>query len=288
MKNFLKKWLLPPGILDFVNRTLNPTPRQITQSSDDKARLQKTGELRDKNLNEDCFIIGAGSSIKHQDLAKLVGKNCITVSNVYVHSDINIIAPVYHVLPNIFLAHAHLHGNEKYVEWLSDMDARLPSATKIIMDIRDKEHTDNYKLFTSREMVWCGYSPWDEGEIKEIDHTNLPRVWSVSETAIMMAIFLGFKKIYLLGFDHDWFNGIFNYFYDKNTCHKIGADLSKVAFADSEFQMRRHAYIFRKYKALYKLHGAIFNCNYDQNSYVDIFPKLSLQEALSGAVEKSS
>jgi len=146
------------------------------------------------------------------------------------------------------------------------MDARLPSVTKMIMDIRDKEHTDNYKLFTSREMVWCGYSPWDEGVIKSIDHESLPTIWSVSETAIMMAIFLGYKRIYLLGFDHDWFNGVFNYFYDKNTGHKIGLDLSKVAFADSEFQMRRHAFIFKKYKALYKLHGAIYNCNYDQNN----------------------
>ena len=96
----------------------------------------------------------------------------------------------------------------------------------------------------------------------------------------MMAIFFGYKKIYLLGFDHDWFNGIFNYFYDENADHKIKPDLSKVAFADSEFQMRRHAYIFKKYKALYKLHGNIYNCNYDQNSYVDVFPKLSLDSVL--------
>lgn len=281
MKKFIKKWLLPPGILDGVYRTLNPTPRQITLSSDYKVSLQKTGELRDKNHGEDCFIIGAGSSITHQDLSKLVGKNCITVSNVYVHSDIDLIAPVYHVLPNIFLHHAHLHGNEKYVEWLSDMDARLPSVSKMIMDIRDKEHIDNYKLFTSREMVWCSYSPWDEGVIKSIDYESLPHIWSVSETAIMMAIFLGYKRIYLLGFDHDWFNGIFNYFYDKDTDHKIGADLSKIAFVDSEFQMRRHAYIFRKYMALYKLHGAIFNCNYNQNTYVDVFPKLTFEKALS-------
>jgi hypothetical protein len=97
----------------------------------------------------------------------------------------------------------------------------------------------------------------------------------------MMAVFLGFKRIYLLGLDHDWFNGVYNYFYDQNTDHKIGSDLSKVAFADSEFQMRRHAFIFKKYKELYKLHGNIFNCNADQNSYVDVFPKMPLQEALS-------
>ena len=281
MKNFIKKWLLPQGIVDLIKNTPASLKRKISHSSEYKSCLQKTGGFRDKHLGEDCFIIGTGSSIKHQDLSKLAGKNSIIVSNLYVHSDIDLIAPIYQVLPNIFLYHGPIYGNEKYVEWLSDMDARLPSTTKMILDIRDKEYIDNYKLFTTREIVWCGYSSWDQGVIKNIDFESLPDIMSVSEKAIMMAIFLGFKNIYLLGFDHDWFIGIFNYFYDIDTDHIIKADLSKVAFADSEFQMRRHAYIFKKYKALYKLHGAIFNCNYDQNTYVDVFPKLTFEEALS-------
>ncbi|WLE95575.1 MAG: DUF115 domain-containing protein [Candidatus Electrothrix communis] len=235
---------------------------------------------KDTCQKEECFIIGAGSSIKKQNIEDLAGKKCITVSNVYVHPAITSISPAYHILPNIFKHHSRLYGEKKFIDWLSDMNDRLPLSTKIIMDIADKVTVEKVNLFQGREVLWYGCTHWNEEVIDQIVPETLPNVWSVSETAIAIAIYFGFSPIYLLGMDHDWFNGIFNYFYDHKMQHKVGLDESKVDFADSEFQMRRHAYIFKKYKELYRLHGKIFNCNYDQSSYVDVFPKIKLKQAL--------
>jgi hypothetical protein len=281
VKKIIKKWLIPPGVLSALNEACSLLRRPGILTVEQQKKVQETDAARGVHEGQDCFIVGAGSSIKKQDLSLLIGRNCITVSNVYVHPEIMSIIPLYHVLPNIFQSHAHLYGEEKYIIWLRDMHGKLPLATKMIMDIKDKEFVDTYGLFSGRDISWCGYAGWDESKIEILDCKALPRIWSVSETAIMMAIFLGFERIFLLGFDHDWFNGIFNYFYDKATEHKVGLDMSKVSFADSEFQMRRHAYIFKKYKELLRLHGEIFNCNYNQDTYVDIFPKMTLEQALS-------
>ena len=46
----------------------------------------------------------------------------------------------------------------------------------------------------------------------------------------------------------------------------------QLEFADSEFQMRRHADIFKKYKYLYSLKRNIYNANANPKHYLDVFP----------------
>ncbi|MCI5130354.1 MAG: DUF115 domain-containing protein [Candidatus Electrothrix sp. EH2] len=229
---------------------------------------------------KECFIIGAGPSVKSQKIENLAGRKCISVSNVYVHPMIKAIQPVYHVLPNIFKSHKGLYEDRKFIEWLEDMDGVLPSLTKIVMHIGDKEYIDKFEIFKKRDVLWYGHKKWDEGPITELIPEIFPSVWSVSETALALAIYIGFSPIYLLGMDHDWFNGLFNYFFDHRKEHILAPDEKKIDFVDSEFQMRRHAFIFRKYKELYSLHGNIFNCNSNKNSYVDVFPKIELDNVL--------
>ena len=53
---------------------------------------------------------------------------------------------------------------------------------------------------------------------------------------------------------------------------------SKALGVDSEFQMRRHAQIFNKYKKLFALKENIYNANANPNSYVDTFPKVKYEE----------
>jgi len=87
-------------------------------------------------------------------------------------------------------------------------------------------------------------------------------------------MYLGFENIYLVGIDHDWFNGPLVYFYDHASEHAMKPDAESVSFADSEFQMRRHADIFRKYKYLYSIKRNIFNANANPKHYLDVFPKV--------------
>ena len=146
---------------------------------------------------------------------------------------------------------------------------------EMFMHIGDREMVERNGLFTSRNIYWVGYTvAWDEKFDAPINLMSVPPIWSVSELALTVAVYLGFDKIYLVGIDHDWFNGVLVYFYDHTKEHALRPDQSDLSFADSEFQMRRHAYIFKKYKYLYSIKKNIYNANANRRHYLDVFPKV--------------
>lgn len=271
-KQFVKKWLLPPGVASMFSASVSSV--DSTAIAPHIPGLTEMGNrLKNMHTGEDCFILGAGSSISKQDLRKLIGKNVISVSNTYVHPLYAQIKPQYHVLPSIFSGHGRVHSEEKFIEWMRDMDKNLGSA-EIFLHHGDKKVIEENRLFPGRKCHWVEYAPWNEDFNTPIEFGNIPNIWSVSELALTVAVHMGYSRIYILGFDHDWFNGPLNYFFDMKKEHIIQPTVEKVAYADSEYQMRRHAYIFKKYKYLYSLKKNIYNANADMLSYVDVFPKV--------------
>jgi hypothetical protein len=117
-------------------------------------------------------------------------------------------------------------------------------------------------------------SAWDGIFDAPINLMCVPPIWSVSELALTVALYLGFDKIYLVGIDHDWFNGVLVYFYDHTKEHVLRPDQTDLSFADSEFQMRRHADIFKKYKYFFSMKQNIYNANANPRHYLDVFPKV--------------
>lgn len=247
-------------------------------------------KLRNSEKENRCFIIATGGSIKYQDLTLLKNEIVISVSGLYMHKDINIINPKYHILPNVFGDHEQINEKNKYVEWLKDMDKNLPSSTIIIMSKKDESYIEKYQLFKKRKIFFKDYTRYCEtDDIFDIDINNMPNIWSISEGVIQIALFLGFKEIFLLGFDHDWFNGALVHFngteYLKFNNENIKQEIVNIHGMDSEFQMMRHAKIFNKYKKLYSLKENIYNANYNQNSYVDTFPKVKYENLFTDNYE---
>ncbi|MHB1349607.1 MAG: hypothetical protein ACYCYR_07010 [Desulfobulbaceae bacterium] len=278
-RDMLKRWLIPPGILDFYCKlTKKNSPGEL--SREERNLLLATKTLLGRHAGQRCFIVGCGSSIKHQDLTKLAGEVVITVSNAFVHPAMPFIKPKYHILSPVFAYHGNINEHEKLIEWLRVMEEKTFDA-EMIFHIGDKNKIIENGLYKNRKIHWVAYEKWDEMSTPEIDLAKIPDIWSVSETAITAAIYMGFEKIYIVGFDHDWFNGLYVYFFDKDKDHKLQPDESKIDFVDSEFQMRRHAYIFKKYKYLYSFKKNIFNANANPNHYLDVFPKVDFNSLFS-------
>jgi hypothetical protein len=286
VKELIARWLVPQGFLDVYSYMLSLKRAQYIQKLHTpkmQALFRENIRLKDIHTGQRCFILGSGSSIKQQDLTRLAGEIVISVSNSFVHKDYLLFKPKYHILPPVFESHGNLCNHDKFIEWLREMDERTFDA-EFFFHIGDKEEIDKNGLFRNRIIHWVDYSPWDENSMPVIDLERISNIWSVSETAITVAIYLGFEKIYLLGFDHDWFNGTLVYFYDETTEHKAEPDKSKLSFADSEFQMRRHAYIFKKYKYLYALKQNIYNANANPDTYVDVFPRVDYKSLFPDAI----
>ncbi|MCC7303027.1 MAG: hypothetical protein IT233_10325 [Bacteroidia bacterium] len=268
----IKKWLLPPGISGFLSAGGHAVVSQ--EDTSHIRELNKKGTLLSGiHQDEDCFILGAGPSIRQQDLRKLIGKAVISVSNTYVHEHFSYIKPRYHVLPSVFASHGRVYEEHKFLDWLSDMDKNL-GAAQVVLHWGDKEKIEQNAIFTGRKCHWVEYVPWNEDFSTPIEFGRIPNIWSVSELALTLAVYCGFRKIYLLGFDHDWFNGPLNYFFDTQTQHKVKPSTDRLGYADAEYQMRRHAYIFKKYKYLNSFKQNIYNANANPDSYVDVFPKV--------------
>lgn len=272
LKYIARDWFVPPAIWKLAGkfRTCKLMPQH---SAEERALLRKTASLKDRHAGQRCFILGAGPSVTDQDLKKLQGEYVISVSNTFVHGDYPLFKPTYHVLPHLLRGHGRIYSEDKFVQWLKQMERQTFDA-EMLLHIGDRALIEKHGLFRNREIHWNEYVEWDQSRVMPLDLSRVPAIWSVSELAITAAIYMGFEKIYLLGMDHDWFNGLFNYFYNPETEHAVGLSTENLEHVDSEFQMRRHADIFRKYKYLYQIKKNIYNANANQNSYVDVFPKV--------------
>ncbi|HSH72701.1 MAG TPA: hypothetical protein VK974_06560 [Methylophilaceae bacterium] len=273
LNKILANWVIPSGYLRLASKVRSGFTKSEKISAESLALLEKNKQLLNRHTGKRCFILGAGSSIAQQDLKKLAGEHVISVSNTFVHKDFSIIKPKYHVLPHLMHGHGRVYPQEKFVDWLSQMHEKTLDA-EIVMHLGDKGLVDTNNLFPGRVIHWNEYTQWSGECQNEIDLAKVPSIWSVSELAITVALYLGYEKIYLLGFDHDWFNGLFVYFYDHNTDHAIKPNKENLDHVDAEFQMRRHAEMFKKYKCLYNMKANIYNANANPQHYLDVFPKV--------------
>lgn len=270
-KQFFKKWVFPPGVISALARAQRRLRYPV--SAENALLLRQSAQVKDRHVGSRCFILGAGSSIAKQDLKKLAGEYVLSVSNTFVHHDFPIIKPRYHVVPSMLQGHGVLYPQENFVTWLKEMEQKTGNA-EMFFHIGDRQMIESNGLFKKREIHWNEYGYWDGSQSNQIDLSNTPPIWSVSEYAITVALYMGFDEIYLLGFDHDWFNGPLVYFYDHKTDHAMKPTAENLQFADAEFQMRRHADIFKKYKYLYGFKRNIFNANSDPRHYLDVFPRV--------------
>jgi hypothetical protein len=276
VNKFLKQWVLPPAVNDLLQNVKGGLEYRLSLSSQDRTLLSRGEALEDRHIGKRCFVLGAGSSVSAQDLTKLEGEFVISVSNTFVHPEFLRIRPQYHVTPAILQGHGAIYELDRFVNWLREMESASGLA-EMIFHIGDRPWIEKHGLFRERQIHWVRYTTVSNLSNCKINLIKLPYIHSVSEIAITLAVYMGFEKIYLLGFDHDWFNGPMVYFYDHKTQHAMQPDHKNFEWVDSEFQMRRHAEIFKKYKYLNSIKNNIFNANANASSYLDIFPKVDYQ-----------
>jgi len=277
MKQIIKEYFLPPAAFHLIQRI-----KVLIGNARYSAQIDKENNdvLKNAHVLERCFVVGTGPSINNQDLTLLKNDFVIGVSGLFQHKDIDSLSPEYYVLPPVFRGHGENFDENDFISMLQDMDASLDSSTVLFLDVYDKKYIEKYNIFRKKTIKWLNYLPWRRGvSIGEIKLLEMPSIVSVSEVAIQIAIYLGFKEIYLLGFDHSWQTGIFNHFNDDYNKYYDEKKLNKIIKRiDSEHEMERHALMFNKYKALYRIKENIFNANANLSSYVDTFPKVRFDD----------
>ena len=158
--------------------------------------IKKNGELKNYKTSDTCYILGLGPSLKDVDLKKING-DVITVNTFYRMEDDNIIPKYYCIMDD--------------VDYISDDSTLLRDATHrypdsiFILNGKYKQQAEkriNKKVKRYYSFSWGGY--FDEK--MKIDMCKvMPIMGNIICMAIYMAMFIGYKRIVLLGCDFNSF-----------------------------------------------------------------------------------
>jgi len=287
-------WLLPPGVEHILRRVIqkrkspfreaDEQPSDLVVEISDPARktiLARNEIWRNYHVNDRrCFIIASGPSIKSQDLTLLKDEFCISVSNSYVHKDYGLIQPSYHCVPFIG-GHSQVESGE-VICWLQQMEQET-GQTIMFFSYNDRELVESNGLFKNRSLYYLDHSLFNSADVERlgIDLTRpVLSPNSVSVMALTIAVFMGFKEIYLLGCDHDW---ILNWgedvhFYSKSE-HVVLAREGYSEYLktdDYEKAFRTYLSLWEQYKAVnhFALSNGIRICNATAGGLLDVFPRV--------------
>jgi hypothetical protein len=248
MKDAFLRWLVPPGFQDLLRKWKG----DLEAMGAPGAVLAENEKLRDCHKDRKrCFILATGPSIRTQDLRSLKGETCIALSNFCVHPLYSEIRPEYYCVPKLSFPPYTIDDG---VRWFTDIDSKMGDA-KIFLAVGDRDMVQAHKLFPGKTVHYLGFGrSWDDVESNGIDLTKpLCKVQSAPVIALQVAIFMGFKEIYLLGCDHDHLQhyGVTRHFYEEKE-HVIARNAAtlKAEWGAFEEELRRYNVLWSQYRAL--------------------------------------
>jgi len=163
--------------------------------------LKKNVELKDKYNNERIFILGSGSSILLYDLKVLSNEYVMTQNSFHMHNDISDINPNFHcVVPYYQTDKEH----SIWADYINDMKVRMPDSL-FIWGLNTKALIDKYHEDISAKSYYVRtkYNLLTLKKAKVNISKTIMNIPTVLTQCLTVAIYLGFKEIYLLGFDLD-------------------------------------------------------------------------------------
>lgn len=175
----------------------------IISSNESELSRNKIFE-KSNNGNKRCFILGNGPSTRKFDLNKLHDETVFVVNEFFRFQDIDGINPNYYVIMDPY----YIYSAPKYLKDIFNVSNRCPdikywfpiNCKTEIEKIRNKKEENVFYISGSRDINCLGNY--------EMDITKeVPTIQSVIHASIYIAIYMGFKQIYLLGCEE---TGIFN------------------------------------------------------------------------------
>jgi len=263
------QWALPPKIQE----TIQYLSTLIFLKDFERKFLNQNKTLRNKHEGEECYLLATGPSLKKYNLSQLKFKKTIAVSNFYVHPQCQEIKPDYYCI-----APYHLPITEHaWANWMMELRNSCSYST-FFFGVSDFKR--NFKIFSNlKENVnFIKFTEWNNSAYKTFNLSKpIPRPQSVSIMALLVALHLGFSKIYLLGCDHDWILhlGKSSHFYEESDHPLVKEGYNEWGDIDLEIEFQGYVRLWNQYKSLKNL--AHFNnieiINSTGAGLLDVFPR---------------
>lgn len=258
-------------ILDSINNGLffiyNCFSDIILYTKDRKyLKLLRINNKIPKSNSNTCFILGNGPSIKDVDIKLITNYDAFTVNYFHKSEQSSLLNSKYH----IFVDELFYEG-----EGLEYTKNLIQSKKELSFFVRHHAYNKFSEFFDRDNIFYMYQKKVQVGKKINCDITkNSDACINVLISAIEIAIFLGYKKIYLLGCDYNSYcSNTDSHFYKDNTVKKIniGDELRYYALA------HKHLYALQDYSE----EKGINIINLTKNSLIDAFEKKSLDDVLN-------
>lgn len=175
--------------------------------------------------NKRCFIMGTGGTIKLQNLKLLHNEDVFSCSFCSLIDDYEYIRPEYYILPALTSDPVHIgKERETYIREKIDFFSKTIISPIVFCDYKDRNYIQYYNGFKGKEIYYLQQTEkWDE---KRTDVYNLcektPTIQTGSIMMLKIAMYMGYKKIYLIGTEHDLFTHKYGHAYDLELLKEMG------------------------------------------------------------------
>lgn len=252
-----------------------------------KKIISKNKVYKNKYSGQRCFILGSGPSILKQDIKYLKNENLIAMNNFCVHKDFNYIfsgkgKKFYIDAPS------HLpHTEETIMKESKRMDEKTKNNVVFFLGLNRykinlKFLKEKYGLFKNKEVnyYYAGICNNEFSTLKE-SHLDIDKMTIASFTclvyAITIAVYMGFKEIYLLGCDFDYICNLDqkdSHFFKHKSHEKEVASLSKNSEETLKQRMGYGMYrVLKVYNEIKKIKKNTKIINLSPTSLIDVFEK---------------
>jgi len=248
-------------------------------------------EFLGKHQGARCFILATGPSISHQDLRCLSGEHCIAVSHFFLHKDIQTISPRYHIVAP-YHAPFTFADIGKLVEGMhmnySDDTTCFFCHTTYQYSIHEYFRLNPRRSFHNAHFIdYSRSTVLDEQNHKDWQAWNIAgspfQVRTVVYAAIQLALYMGFKDIYLLGCDHDYLHDIkrvSNHHFYKEVDGV--SDVEHLSAFTTERWFEEYYFRWKQYRLMQGYAQAKGCCifNATEGGMLDVFPRAKLSDVL--------
>lgn len=270
--------------------------------------LKKNLAIKNKYLGQRCFIFGGGPSMKEVDLNLFKDEQVLVVNDFDRHPQFPLLQHVNHVIPDSWY---FMDDRTTYFwERLKHKSDHASPPTIYFFHVKGKNLVEKEDWFNQNKIYYLN----SQGIISEhfdfnidLDKT-LPWPKNSLLSCLMIAVYMGFREIYLLGFEHSYLathtglepgksRSVEHFYVNKeleDTSNLKGEEAEKILRKrfkwDKEIsntyeeKMIIFLQLFKNYRLFYqkvkKLYPEIKIFNATPNSFLDVFPAIDYNELI--------
>ncbi|MDP3731156.1 MAG: hypothetical protein Q8R34_01530 [bacterium] len=295
--NKIKYWI------SYIYRNIL-SPRILTRKY--KNILDKNLEIKNLYPGKRCFVFGSGPSIKDLDLDKFKDEYVFVVNEFDRHPQFKNLQHAHHVIPDML----YFTDDKSNYFWerIKNKSDTAGQNTVFFFNIKGGATIEKEGLFPKNKIYYLSTQGIISGRFGFNIELNKTLPWPKNSilSCLMIAVYMGFKEIYLLGCEHNFLShniGLgagrpktYEKFFTNNELEELTKTNSKEAEQklkekyswgrELEFTYEQNIahilQLFKNYRLFYKKVGKqfpdikIFNAT--PNSFLDVFPAINLEE----------